>query len=221
MLSVFCKYLLKDASYRKRPLFKKHTSFNSASIGVIRETIGATGGSVEQFEIMAFFERRNNFLGFFCKYLLKDASYRKRPLFMKYGPLSYASIGGNPETIGVTGESVEQFEGMSFFETRNNVIRFLQISPNGRILQKKVPLYEIFAIELRIGWRYPETIGAKGEPVEQFEVMSFFERRNNFLCLLQISPKGRILQNNAPLYGIFAIKLRIDWWYSGNDRSYG
>src|SRR5215510_14573074 len=62
------------------------------------------------------------------KYLLKDASYRKRPIFMKYAPLHYASIGGTPETIGATGESVEQFEGMSFFERRNNVIRFLQIS---------------------------------------------------------------------------------------------
>ena len=73
---------------------------------------------------------------------------------MKYAPLNYASTGGNPETIGVTGESVEQFERMSFFERRNNVIRLLQISPTGRILQKKVPLYEIFVIELRIGWWY-------------------------------------------------------------------
>ena len=65
---------------------------------------------------------------------------------MKYAPLNYASTDGTPETIGVTGETVEQFEGMSFFERRNNVICFLQISPNERILQKKVPLYEIFAI---------------------------------------------------------------------------
>src|SRR5215510_12338748 len=98
----------------------------------------------------------------FCKYLLMDASYRKRSLFMNYSPLNYASDGG-----------------------------------------------------------IPETIGAKGEPVEQFEVMSFFERRNNFLCFLQISPKGRILKKNVPLYEIFAMKLRIDWWYSGNDGSYG
>ena len=34
-----------------------------------------------------------------------------------------------PETIGTTGESVEQFEVMSFFERRNNVLGFLQISP--------------------------------------------------------------------------------------------
>ena len=66
----------------------------------------------------------------------------------------------------------------------------------------------------------PETIGTKGEPVEQFEVMSFSERRNNFLRFLQISPKGRIVQENAPLYDIFAIKLRIDWWSSGNNWSY-
>src|SRR5215510_4713517 len=98
----------------------------------------------------------------FCKYLLKDASYRKMPLFMKYSPVTYTSTGGTRETIGATGESVEQLE-----------------------------------------------------------VMSFFERRNNFLRFLQISPKGRIQQINAPPHEIFAIKLRIDWWYSGNYRSYG
>src|SRR5215510_531207 len=97
-----------------------------------------------------------------CKYLLKDASYRKRPLFMKYAPLNYASIGGIPETFGVTGESVEQFD-----------------------------------------------------------LVSFFERRNNFLRFLQISPKRSMLQKKASLYGICATKLRIDWWYSGNDWSYG
>ena len=43
---------------------------------------------------------------------------------MNYAPLNYASIGGTPETIGVTGESVEQFEVMSFFERRNNFLRF-------------------------------------------------------------------------------------------------
>src|SRR5215467_11186473 len=90
----------------------------------------------------------------FCKYLLNEASYRKKPLFMKYAPLNYASIVGTPETIGVTGESVEQFEVMSFFERRNNFLRFLQISPKGRILQKKVYLYEICAIKLRIDTRY-------------------------------------------------------------------
>ena len=66
-----------------------------------------------------------------------------------------------------------------------------------------------------------ETIGATGELVEEFEVMSFFERRNNFLRFLQITPKGQILQKKAPLYEIFAVKLRIGWWYSGNDWSYG
>ena len=106
----------------------KYAQLNYASIGGTPKTIGATGESVEQFEIMSFFERRNNFLGFF-KYLLNDASYKKRPLFMKYAPLKYASNGGTPETIGVTGESLEQFEVMSFFERRNNVLRFLQISP--------------------------------------------------------------------------------------------
>src|SRR5215510_6294435 len=89
---------------------------------------GVTGESVEQFEIMSFLKDEISF-SVFCKYLLQDASYRKRPLFMKYAPLNYASIGGIPETIGATGESVEQFEIMSFFERRNNCIRFLQISP--------------------------------------------------------------------------------------------
>ena len=62
-----------------------------------------------------------------------------------------------------------------------------------------------------------ETIGDTGESVEQFEVMSFFERRNKYFCFLQISPKGRMLQKNDPLYEIFAIRLRIEWWYSGNN----
>src|SRR5215510_9461897 len=150
----------------------------------------------------------------FCKYLLKDASYRKRPLFMKYAPLNYASIGGTRETIGVTGGSVEQLEIMSFFERRDNFLRLLQISPKGRILQKKAPL------NYASNGGTPETIGVTGGSVEQFE-MSFFERRYNFLRFLQISPKGRILQKKASLYEICAIKLRIDTWYSGNDRSYG
>src|SRR5215510_15137062 len=90
----------------------------------------------------------------FCKYLLNEASYIKRPLFMKYAPLNYASIVGTPETIGVTGESVEQYEVMSFFETRNNFLRFLQIYPKGLILQKKASLYEICAIKLRIDTWY-------------------------------------------------------------------
>src|SRR5215510_10438461 len=102
---------------------------------------------------MSFFERRNNFL-LFCKYFLKDACYRKMPLFMKYSPLKYASIGGTQETIESTGESVEQFEVMSFFERRNNFLRFLQISHKRRILQKNAPLHEIFAFNLRIDWSY-------------------------------------------------------------------
>src|SRR5215510_11801411 len=161
MFSVFCKYLLNYASYRKRPLFMKYAPLNYASTGGTPETIGPTVESVEQFELMSFFKDEIIFTVFF-KYLLNEASYIKRPLFMKYAPFNYASIGGSPETIGVTGESVEQFEVMSFFERRNNLLRFLQISPKGRILQKK-----------------------------------------------------------ASLYVICAIKLRIDTWYSGNDRSYG
>src|SRR5215467_5412150 len=133
MFSVFRKYLLKDASYRKMPLFIKYAPLNYASIGGTPETIGSTGESVEQFEIMSFFKDEIMF-SVFCKYLLKDASYRKMPLFMKYAPLNCASTGGTPVTIGPTGESVEQFEVMSFFERRNNFLRFLQISPKGRNL---------------------------------------------------------------------------------------
>ena len=59
---------------------------------------------------------------------------------MKYASLNYASIGGTPERIGPTGESVEQFEVVSFFERKNNFLYFLQISPKGRMLQKKAPL---------------------------------------------------------------------------------
>src|SRR5215510_1388155 len=153
MFPVFCKYLLKDASYRKRPLFMKYSPLNYASICCLPETIGATSETVEQFEIMS---------SVFCKYHLKDASYRKRPLFMKYAPLNYASIGCIQEKFGATGESVEQFEIMSFFERRNNVISFLQISPNGRILQKKASLYEICAIKLRIDWWYSGNVWSYG-----------------------------------------------------------
>src|SRR5215510_6854043 len=112
MLSVFCKYLLKDASYRKSPPFMKYAPLNYASIGCTPERIGPTVESVEQFEVMSFFERKIIF-SVFCKYHLNEASYRKRPLFMKYAPLNYASIGCTPETIGVTREPVEQFEVMS------------------------------------------------------------------------------------------------------------
>ena len=139
----------------------KYAPLNYASSGVTPETIVVTGESVEQFEIMPFFERRNNFLCFW-KYLLNDTSYRKRPLYVKYALLNYASIGGTPETIGGTGESVEQFKGMSFFERRNNFIRFLQISPKGRILQNKASLYEICATKLRFGWRYSGNVWSYG-----------------------------------------------------------
>src|SRR5215510_3681997 len=111
IFSVFCKYLLKDACYRKRPLFMNYAPLNYASIGGTPETIGATGESVEQFEVMSFLKEEIIF-SVFCKYLLKDASYRKMPLFMKYAQLNYASLGGTPDTIGPTGESVEQYEVM-------------------------------------------------------------------------------------------------------------
>src|SRR5215510_7760064 len=139
MFWVFCKYLLKDASYGKRHPFRKYSPLKNASIGTIPETIGAMVESVEQFEMKSVFETRNNVLGF-CKYLLKDASYGKRHPFRKYSALKYASIGTFPETIGAMVESVEQFEMKSVFETRNNVLSFLQISPKRRIVRKKAPL---------------------------------------------------------------------------------
>src|SRR5215510_9769316 len=126
---------------------------------------------------------------------------------MKYATLNYASIGGTPETIGVMGESVEQFEVMSFFERRNNFLRCLQISPKGRILQKRALYMKYAPLHYASIGGTPETIGVTGESVEQFELMTFFERRNNFLRFLQISPKGRILQKKASLYEICAIKL--------------
>src|SRR5215510_14919873 len=189
MFSVFCKYFLKDASYRKRPLFMKYAPLNYASIGGTPETIGPTVESVEQFELMSFFERRNNFLGFFCKYLLNEASYIKRALFMTYAPLNYASVGGTPETIGPTGESVEQFEVMSFFERRNNILRFWKYLLNEASYRKRHLFMKYAPLNSASIVGTPETIGVTGESVEQFEVMSFFERRNNFLCFLQISPK--------------------------------
>src|SRR5215510_14971668 len=102
---------------------------------------------------MTFLETRNKFL-IVCKYLLNDASYGKRFPFTKYTALKFASVGTIPETIGATVESVQQFEVKSFFETRNNCLRFVQISPKRRILRKKAPLYEIFAIKVRIDWYY-------------------------------------------------------------------
>src|SRR5215510_10306278 len=149
MFWVFCKYLLKDASYGKRHPFRKYSPLKYASIGTIPETIGATVGSVDQVEVMSCVKTRNNVLRFlkdeimvwvFCKFLLKDASYGKRHPFRKYSPLKYASIGTIPETIGATVESVDQFEVTSFFKTRNNVLRFLEISPKRVILRKKAPL---------------------------------------------------------------------------------
>src|SRR5215510_10563761 len=198
----------------------KYAPLNYASIGGTRETIGPTVESIEQFELMSFLKDEIIF-SVFCKYLLKDASYTKSPLFMKYAPLNYASIGGTPQTIGVTGESVEQFEVMSFFERRNNFLPFCKYLLNEASYRKR-PLFMKYApLNYASIGGIPDPFGATGEPVEQLEVMSLFERRNNFLRFLQISPKGRILHKKASLYEICAIKLRIDWWYSGNHWSYG
>src|SRR5215510_7504921 len=125
IVSVFCKYLLNEASYIKRPLFMKYAPLRYASIrgtpetlgpiGGTPETIGVTGESVDQFEVMSFLKDEILF-SVLCKYLLNEASCRKRPLFMKHAPCNYASFAGTPATIRLTGESVEQFEVMSFLK---------------------------------------------------------------------------------------------------------
>src|SRR5215510_11814909 len=123
----------------------KYALFHFASISTMPEKIGASGESVEQFEVTSFLKDEIIFSVFY-NYLIKDASYRKRPLFMKCASFNCASIGSIPEKSGATGESVEQFEITSFLERRNKFLCFLQISPKGRILQKKAPLYEICII---------------------------------------------------------------------------
>ena len=120
----------------------------------------------------------------FCKYLLNDASYGKRHPFTKYSPLKYASIGTIPETIGATVESVEQFEMKSVFDTRNNFLGFLQISPKRRILRKRYPFTKYSPLMYALIGTLPETIGGTIESVEQFEMKSFFETRFNVLCFL-------------------------------------
>src|SRR5215510_4455902 len=202
------------------PLFMKYVRLNYAPIGGTPETIGVTGESVQQFEVMSFLKDEIIF-SVFCKYLLNEASYRKRPLFMKYAPLNYASFAGTPATIGLTGESVEQFEVMSFLKDEIIFSVFCKYLLNDASYRKG-PLFMKYApLNFASIGGTPETIGVTGEPVEQFEEMSFFKRRNNFLRFLQISPKGRIPQKKASLHETCVIKLRIDWWYSGNDWSYG
>src|SRR5215510_3471633 len=205
MFSVFCKYLLKDASYRKRPIFMKYASFNYASSGTIPETIGATGEAVEQFEVTSLFERRNNILRFVCKYLLKYASNRKRTLFMKYASFNYASIGIIREKIGATGESVEQFEVTSFYERKIIFSGFCKYLLEDASYRKRIPFMKYTSFNYASIGTVTEKIGSTGEAVEQFEVMSLFERRNKILDFEQLSPKLRILQKKDPLYEICII----------------
>src|SRR5215510_1021533 len=134
---------------------------------------------------------------------------------MQYAPLNYASIGGTPETIGVTGELVEQFELMSFLKDEIIFSVFCKYLLKDASYRNR-PLFMKYApLNYASIGGTPEKIGVTGESVEQFKVMSFFERQNNFLRFLQISPKGRILQKKPSLYEICVIKLRSDRWYSG------
>ena len=106
---------------------------------------------------------------------------------MKYAPLNYASIGGTPETIGGTGESVEQFEVKSFLKDEIIFSVFFKYLLKDASYRKR-PLFIKYApLNYASIGGTPETIGPTGESVEQFEVMSFFERRNNFLIFLNIS----------------------------------
>src|SRR5215475_9765266 len=140
-----------------------------------------------------------------------DASYRKSLLFIKCRSLNYASIGTISNTIGATGESVEQIKMTSFLERQNTFLRLLRISRKGRILQKKALFIKCRLLNYASINSISNTIGATGESVVQFEVTSFLERQNTFLCFFRISHKGRILQKMSPLYQMFVIKLRVEW----------
>ena len=79
----------------------------------------------------------------------------------------------------------------------------------------------MYVIKVRVDWWILKKIGATGESVEQFEVTSFLERQNTLLRFLRISHKGRILGKRSPLYKMFVINLRVDWWHFEHDRGYG
>src|SRR5215510_2261361 len=118
---------------------------------------------------------------------------------MEYSPVKYAANDTNPKTIGAMVESVEQFEMKSVFETRNNVLSFLKYLLKDASYGKRHPFRNYSPLKYASIGTISETIGATVELVEQFEVKSFFETRNNFLGFLQISPKRRILRKKAPL----------------------
>ena len=139
---------------------------------------------------------------------------------MKYSTLTYAQIGSILKKIRATGEQVEQFLVTSFLERQNTFLRFLRISHNGRILQKSALFIKCRALNYASNGRIPNTIGARGESVEQFKITSFLERQNTFVRFLRISQKGRILQKKPPLYKIQVIKVRVEWWHLEHDRSY-
>src|SRR5215510_8053802 len=121
-----------------------------------------------------------------CKYFLNDTSYGKRHPLSKYSRLKYASIGTIAEKIGATVESVEQFEVKSFFETRKKFLRCCKYLLNEASYGKRHPFMKHSPLKYASIGTIPETIGATVESVEQFEVKSFFETRNNFLRYLQI-----------------------------------
>ena len=148
----FLRISYKGRTLGKRPLFIKCSSLNYASIGSILNKIGATGDSVDKIWSNVIFWETKYFSPFFWEYLIKDASYRKRPLFIKCSSLNYASVSSILNKIGAIGESVQQFEVMLFFERNNTFLRFLRISHKGRILEERSPLYKTFVINLRVDW---------------------------------------------------------------------
>ena len=84
-------------------------------------------------------------------------------------------------TIGATGESVEQFNVTSFFEKQNTFLRFLKISRKERTIEKKALFIKCSSLNYASIGSILNNIGATGESVEQFEVTSFFEKQNTFL----------------------------------------
>src|SRR5215510_6952140 len=201
MFSVFCKYLLNDATYGKRHLITKHSPLNYASIGTILETIGATVESVEQFEVKSFFETRNN-----CLCLLqispKRRILRKKGSITKYSPFKYASIGTIPEMIGATVESVEQFEVSHFLIHEISFSVFCKYFLNDASYGKRHPFTKYSPLKYASIGTSPETISATVESVEQFEVKSFFETRNNFLSFCKYLLNDASYRKGTPLRNI-------------------
>ena len=129
---------------------------------------------------------------------------------MKYASLNYASTGTSPEKMGATGEAGEQFEVTSLLKDAITFCVFCKYLLKHASYRKRTLFMKYASFNYASIDHITEKIGATGESVEQFEISSLFERRNNFLRLLQLSHKGPILQKKAPLYEICIISFRIN-----------